>query len=182
MRNTTLLSLMLTLPYAAASADSPTLPPPAVTGTVQLGDVEVKSLRATVELLEEMKTAIRRPFDDSPAHYDDMVCLLKDNSGFRAQGMVLECGTQGWFGMQREIHNRDMSVTADPSLTTTPNLGHPWHVERLLDHEQLAALRKVLGVLPEPGKGDVQVVDDLHGTAAPSTATAQPAASSTNPR
>ncbi len=174
MRTTALCMLAGTaLCIASAQAAAPVTPAPAaVTGTLQLGDVEVKSLRATVELLEEMKTAIKRPFDNDPAHYDDMVCLLKDNDGFRAQGMVLECGTQGWFGMQREIHNRDMSVTEDASLTTTPALGHPWHVERLLDHEQLAALRKMLGVLPETGKGDVQVVDDLHGTPAPSAATA----------
>ncbi|HEY3646111.1 MAG TPA: hypothetical protein VGM16_12300 [Gammaproteobacteria bacterium] len=113
-----------------------------------------------VQVLEEMKLAIKRPFDNDPAHYDDMVCFIKDNSGYRAQGAILECGSQGWFAMQRGIHARDMNVTEQTDLTTSPNLGHPWHVERLLDHRQLAALRKVLGLLPEHGKGDVQVVED----------------------
>lgn len=153
-----LLALALVL-SGTARADASTTAP-AATGKLELGGIDVKGIRATVELLEDMKLAIKRPFDNDPAHYDDMVCLIKENDGFRAQGAVLECGTQGWFNMQRTVSERDMTLSAHPDLVATTTLGHPWHVERLLNHQQLAALRQVLGVLPAPGKGDVEVVTD----------------------
>lgn len=167
--------LLLACFGAPAWADAPAAAPSAATSvsTLELGNIEAKSLRATVEVLEDMKLAIKRPFDNDPAHYDDMVCLIKDNDGFRAQGGVLECGTQGWFNMRRTIYHRDMVITGDPDLVSTTVLGHPWHVERLLNHDQLAALRNVLGLLPAPGKGDVQVVNDLHGEKAPAASTSQ---------
>jgi hypothetical protein len=160
MRRVSLILLLLALPWVRADADAPTPAPAAATGKLELGSIDVRGIKATVELLEDMKLAIKRPFDNAPAHYDDMVCLIKDNDGFRAQGAVLECGTQGWFSMQRAIYHRDMTLNGHPDLATTANLGHPWHVERLLNHEQLAALRQVLGMLPAPGKGDVEVVTD----------------------
>ena len=168
-----LLACLCTPVWADAPAPATTAAPAAASKTLELGSIEAKGLRATVEVLEDVKLAIKRPFDNDPAHYDDMVCLIKDNDGFRAQGAILECGSQGWFAMQREIHARDMSVTEQTDLTSTPTLGHPWHVERLLNHDQLGALRTVLGLLPEPGRGDVQVVDDLHGEKAPAASTAQ---------
>lgn len=165
---------------ALALADAPVTAPasattaaPAAESTAQLGEVEVRSIKPLVEILEQMKTAIDAPYDNNPKHYDNMVCHLRESEGYRAQGMILDCGTQGWYAMQRNIRERDMNVVEDTSLSTTPNLGHPWHIERLLNHEQLAALRKVLGKLPEPGKGDVQIVLD---DSAPAASTAPAAA------
>ena len=68
--------------------------------------------------------------------------------------------------MRRGIYHRDMDATEDPSLSDTPTLGHPWHIVRLLNHEQLEALRSVLGKLPAPGKGEVEILDEAP---APST-------------
>jgi hypothetical protein len=114
-----------------------------------------------VEVLQQMKTAIDAPFDNDPKHYDDMVCRITDNDGFRAEGAILECGTQGWFGMYRnKQHQASNPLATDLPGTPTASLGHPWHIERLLNHEQLAALRTVLDKLPLPGKGEVQIVDD----------------------
>ena len=98
-----------------------------------------------------------------------MVCRIMDNDGFRAQGAVLDCGTQGYYGMRREILHRDMDPTEDVDSTNTPTRGHPWHIVRLLNHEQLAALRKVLGKLPPPGKGEVEILDDTTPPPPPAT-------------
>lgn len=163
-----------TLGFADAPVAGTRAAPPAATAssgnTAELGQVDVNSIKPLVEVLEQMKTAIDAPYDNSPKHYDDMVCRLRENAGFRAQGLILDCGSQGWYAMQRNIRNRDMNVVEDTSLSTTPTLGHPWHIVRLLNHEQLAALRKVLGKLPEPGKGDVQVILDDGTPAAASQA------------
>lgn len=137
---------------AAATARAP-----AASSTARLGQIDVKSIRPLVEVLEQMKTAITTPYDNDPKHYDNLVCRLRDPIDGRATGKILDCGTQGWYAMQRNIRARDMNVVEDTSLTTTSTLGHPWHIERLLNFKQLAALREVLGKLPPPGKGDVEV-------------------------
>lgn len=166
-----LLATGLWIPVAAL-ADAPSgasTPAPAAASTAQLGQVDVTGTRPLVELLQQMKTAIDAPFTNDPKHYDDLVCRIVDNDGYRAQGAVLDCGTQGYYSMRRTILHRDMVPTEDVDMTTTTTLGHPWHVERLLNHEQLAALRKVLGKLPAPGKGDVEILDDR--SPAPAAAT-----------
>jgi hypothetical protein len=148
------------VPAAASLAVPANIAAPAAASTAQLGKVEVTGTKPLVQVLQQMKTAIDAPYSNDPKHYDDMVCRIEENSGFRAQGAVLDCGTQGWFNMQRSIYNRDMAPAEDVNSTTTTTLGHPWHIVRLLNHEQLAALRAVLAKLPPPGKGDVQVIDD----------------------
>ncbi|HEY4128573.1 MAG TPA: hypothetical protein VGN70_11040 [Gammaproteobacteria bacterium] len=166
----TLAALCTAICLSTAWADAPAIPasaPVAVSkaaaaasDTAQLGEIHVRGLKPMVEVLQQMKTAIDAPFSNDPKHYDDMVCRIEDNSGYTAQGAMLDCGTQGWFNMQRGILHRDMDVAADPRLASSPTLGHPWHIVRLLNHEQLAALRSVLAKLPLPGKGEVQIVDD----------------------
>ena len=126
--------------------------------STKLGKIQVKGLMPMVEVLQQMKVAIDAPFSDDPKHYDDMVCRFADNEGFRAQGKLLDCGTQGWFGMRRGAYHQNMGM--DPDTSATPNLGHPWHIVRMLDQEQLAALRAVLAKLPEPGKGGVKIIGD----------------------
>lgn len=169
-----LLALLLSTPVlalAAVPAANTAAPAPAAGTTTQLGKVEVNSIKPLVETLEQMKVAMTTPFDNDPKHYDVMVCRLKTAIDTRASGRILECGTQGWFNMQRSIYAREMNVVTDPSMTGTPTLGHPWHSERLLNFKQLQALRAVLGKLPQPGKGDVEVVlDDAQPAPAAGTA------------
>lgn len=155
---TALLCGAFSLAPAWADTPAPTAASKAASAQgMELGQVQVKGTAATVEVLREMKNAIKAPFDNDPTHYDDMVCVIKDDDGFRAQGKLLECGTQGWFGMERR---RRTFGDLLGNKTPVPTLGHPWHVERLLDYDQLAALRELLKTLPAPGEGDVQVVDD----------------------
>ena len=162
--------------FAIAGAPAAGTRAPAAGTTAQLGQIEVNSIKPLVETLEQVKVAMTTPLDNDPKHYDVMVCRLKTSIDSRAGGRILECGTQGWFNMQRSIYAREMNVVTDPSMTSTPTLGHPWHTERLLNFKQLQALRQVLGKLPEPGKGDVEVVLDdapVAGTQkAPASATA----------
>jgi len=168
-----LIALVLCAP-ALAWADAPaagTATAAPAAGTTQLGSIQVNSIKPLVETLEQVKLAMTTPFDNDPKHYDVMVCRLKTAIDSRAGGRILECGTQGWFNMQRTIYAREMNVVQDPGMTATPALGHPWHTERLLDFKQLAALRQVLGKLPQPGKGDVEVVLD-DAQPAPTAATA----------
>ncbi|HEY3858227.1 MAG TPA: hypothetical protein VGM47_01295 [Gammaproteobacteria bacterium] len=165
-----LVILIATLCLGSAWAEAPQAPAasgrspaPAAASATHLGEIHVQGLRSMVEVLQQMKTAIDAPFDNDPKHYDDMVCRITDNDGFRAQGAILECGTQGWFGMYRyQQHGASNPISTDLTSTPTTSLGHPWHIERLLNHEQLAALRTVLGKLPLPGKGEVQIVDDAN--------------------
>ena len=159
-----LVASVLYLPAVTqATAPAPGSRPavPAAGNIAELGKVEVTGTKPLVELLQQMKTAIDAPFSNDSKHYDDMVCRIVDNDGYRAQGAVLDCGTQGYYSMRRGILRRDMKLNADVDTTSTATLGHPWHIVRLLNHEQLASLRKVLGKLPPPGKGDVEVLDDL---------------------
>ena len=161
---------MFVLALACATcawADTPETPPSTATAgaathtalnSTKLGKIQVKGLMPMVEVLQQMKVAIDAPFSDDPKHYDDMVCRFADNEGFRAQGKLLDCGTQGWFGMRRGAYHQNMGM--DPDTSATPNLGHPWHIVRMLDQEQLAALRAVLAKLPEPGKGGVKIIGD----------------------
>jgi hypothetical protein len=169
----TLLALLFSTPVLAFAAVPAVSTPPAAATTTQLGQVEVNSIKPLVETLEQMKVAMTTPLDNDPKHYDVMVCRLKTSIDSRAGGRILECGTQGWFNMQRSIYAREMNVVVDPSMTGTPTLGHPWHSERLLNFKQLQALRAVLGKLPEPGKGDVEVVLD-ETQPAPAAGTAPP--------
>ena len=158
----TALTLCLACALApAAAADTPAASaatkPPAQSAGTNLGKVDVKGTRATVDLLREMKGAINAPFSNDPKHVDDMVCRIEQNEGYRAQGVVLDCGTQGWFSSRRS--NSTLDDVTNPDSKAKANLGHPWHVVRLLNYEQVQALRSLLGILPAPGKGEVRVVD-----------------------
>ena len=185
MRRLSLLLCFLSVtPAWALDGPAPsagTTAPASASTTAELGEIQVKSIKPLVETLEQMKVAINTPLDNDPKHYDNLVCRLRDPIDGRATGKILDCGTQGWYAMQRTIRERDMNLTEDTSLTTTSTLGHPWHIERLLNFKQLQALRAVLGKLPEPGKGDVQVVLD-DPQSAPGGSTEKAPASATTPR
>lgn len=179
MTKAVLLILGLCAPLPALMAAPAASPAPAAGTTARLGQIDVDSVKPLVETLEQMKVAMSTPLDNDPKHYDDLVCRLRDPIDGRAQGKILDCGTEGWYAMQRTIRQRDMNLSEDTSLTTTSTLGHPWHIERLLNFKQLQALREVLGKLPAPGKGDVEVeLDDAQGApaAAPRAPTPAPAA------
>ncbi|MHB8423817.1 MAG: hypothetical protein ACYDB9_01500 [Gammaproteobacteria bacterium] len=144
-------------------------PPPAAThetaGTAQLGKVTVHGgLRKVVHTLQQIKVALNRPLNFDPKHVDEMVCLI--HTGHRSSihhrtSAVLECGTQGWFAMRLQAGQNAAEegyFGPDPwAHAAVSTLGHPWHIERVLNFRQLATLRKLLTKLPAPGKGRVLI-------------------------
>src|SRR5579859_7839010 len=88
----------------APGAAAGTAPAASQTGngkSVHLGKIEVTGVKPLVEFLQEIKVAVKRPFDNDPAHFDDMVCRLGDDQLGSHMSSTLECGTQGWFSMRR---------------------------------------------------------------------------------
>jgi hypothetical protein len=162
----TLAALLITLFLSTAWADSPApSPTPAAASTAQLGKVDVTGMKPLVQTLREVKVAVKRPFDNDPKHFDDMVCRLETGADTDSRaGAVLECGTQGWYGMRRNEYQYGNWGTGDvPAIST---LGHPWHVVRALNMKQVQALRTLLKEVPAPDEGDVQVIDDEAATPA----------------
>jgi hypothetical protein len=166
-----LTAILTVLCMSGAWADAPaaaSTPPPAGASRhldkMPLGKIEVTGMKPLVETLREVKVAVKRPFDNDPAHFDDMVCRFDDHGLGTHTGMLLECGTQGWFSMQRNAYSYGGAMQgSEPAVSS---LGHPWHTVRALDPHQMAALRELLKELPPPGQGDVQIVDEAP---APST-------------
>lgn len=151
-------------PAAAATGMAPAFTTPALTPLtkskdVHLGKVEVTGLQPLAAVLQEVKVAVKRPFDNDPAHFDDMVCRLGDNALGSHITRTLECGTQGWFAMRRNsfMFGNFMVKGAAVAVST---LGHPWHTMRELNPRQIAVLRELLRELPPPGQGLVEVVDE----------------------
>ena len=144
---------------AASTVPAVTNPAPAQltkSKDVHLGKVEVTGIKPLVETLQEVKVAVKRPFDNDPAHFDDMVCRLGDALGSHIT-TTLECGTQGWFSMRRNSYG---GPTLGAATFSSPTLGHPWHMIRALNSHQIMVLRELLKVLPPPGQGQVEVIDD----------------------
>ena len=160
-----LAALLAVLYVSGAWADAPAAAgvAPAPAGVkhldkMKLGSVEVTGLKPLVETLRELKVAVKRPFDNDPAHFDEMVCRFDDHALGTHTGMLLECGSQGWFSMERNAYQYGGAMQgSEPAVSA---LGHPWHTLRLLDPRQMAALRELLKELPPPGQGDVQIVDE----------------------
>jgi len=172
-RLTWLLALLVTAPAWGLEGPTPvtgTVPAAIQPGTgksVHLGKIELTGVRPLVQTLQEIKVAVKRPFDNDPAHRDDMVCRLGDDELGSHLTMTLECGTQGWFSMQRSAYGYGGVMQSDAVAVSA--LGHPWHVVRPLNTKQLQALRTVLKGLPPPGQGDVQLIqDDRHAPLEPS--------------
>ncbi|MDE2461218.1 MAG: hypothetical protein KGL98_08205, partial [Gammaproteobacteria bacterium] len=67
--------------------------------TMELGKVNVTAMRRMIETLEQVKVALKRPFDNDPKHVDQMVCRLYP--GVVYVKPILECGNQGWFARRR---------------------------------------------------------------------------------
>ena len=172
--------LLAASPWLAAAAQSTTsvpaagmqaqVQPGAKPVTMELGKVNVKAMRELVKTMQQVKVALKRPYDNNPKHVDDMVCLLHPVS-FRHNQEVLECGNQGWFSSRRDITQRALAgasgdwqraANADSEVANdgpSTEHGHPWHAIRALTGTQLMYFRQVLNALPAPGQGVVTVFD-----------------------
>lgn len=160
-------ALLVATPAWALDAVAPAMAPPTATAAtpyagksrnVRLGKIQVSGMKTLVETLQEIKVAVKRPFDNDPAHFDEMVCRLDDRQMDTHIGAVLECGTQGWFRMRRDEFQYGGAMS-DGAVSASA-LGHPWHTERALNPQQASALRSLLKGLPAPGAGKVQLVVD----------------------
>ena len=155
------LALEGPVPAAGTRATAATTPAPAQPTTnsknVHLGKIDVQGLQPLVQTLQEIKVAVKRPFDNEPAHFDDMVCRLGDGSLGSHMSSTLECGTEGWFAMRRNQYLFGNGWGGEAAVST---LGHPWHTVRALNPHQMMVLRELLRELPPPGQGPVEVVGD----------------------
>ena len=155
---------------ATATNTTPTLASPAPAQAthgkdLHLGKIQVTGLKPLVETLQQIKLAVKRPFDNDPAHFDDMVCRLGADEIGSHTSSTLECGTQGWFSMRRNSYG---GPSLGAAMFPASTLGHPWHVVRALNSKQLMVLRELLKELPPPGQGQVEVVDDTQAPLEPS--------------
>src|SRR5579859_5808489 len=95
-----LAALLTVLCMSTAWADAPALATvralapasPKHLDKIQLGKIEVEGMKPLVEALQEIKVAVKRPFDNDPAHFDDMVCRLGDDQLGSHMSSTLECG------------------------------------------------------------------------------------------
>ncbi len=122
----------------------------------ELGNINVKAMQHLVKALQQVKVALHTPFSDNPRLVDQMVCLLGSNQPGHRSTPILECGTQGWYSMQREA----TQLVLLSGQASVPDHGHPWHTVRVLNHTQLMYLRQLLKDLPPPAT-DVQVIEEL---------------------
>ena len=141
------------------------------TPVIQLGKVNVNAMRVLIQTLQGVKVALKIPFDDNPKHVDEMVCRL--HAGVVDSEPWLECGNQDWFARRRD--QTQMGLTAGgwsngglqmaldantPEMSgASSEYGHPWHTVRFVNRRQIIYFRQILNALPEPGKGNVVVVD-----------------------
>lgn len=159
---------------ALSAASPPTVATAASTHegshATELGPVEVQGMRQIAEVLQQIKVAFSKPITSDPKHVDDMVCMI--HAG-RASGSihnrteaVLECGTNGWYLMRAGATQsavRQGYIGPDAEMYgANPTLGHPWHIKKILNYNQLAALRKLLKEVPRPGQGTVKIVEQPH--------------------
>ncbi|MDE1888123.1 MAG: hypothetical protein KGI32_08305 [Gammaproteobacteria bacterium] len=140
---------------------------------VELGKVNVTAMRRMIETLQQVKIALKRPFDHDPKHVDNMVCRLYP--GVVNVKPILECGNQGWFARRRDQTQgalaggwrnagdagMQQALDANSSATNSPSseYGHQWHTVRAINRRQIIYFRQILNALPAPGKGEVIVVD-----------------------
>lgn len=142
--------------------------PGAKPASIELGKVNVTAMRRMIETLEQVKVALKRPFDDDPKHVDHMVCRLH-LAAFVNTEAELECGNQGWFSSRRDLTQRALAggggfaqaLNANWEATNGPTseYGHRWHSTRTLTRSQLVFFRQLLKALPAPGTGKVVIVD-----------------------
>ena len=141
--------------------------------SIELGKVNVTAMRRMIETLEQVKVALKRPFDNDPKHVDQMVCRLYP--GVVYVKPILECGNQGWFARRRDqVHGSlaggwrnagsagmQQALDANSLATNSPSseYGHPWHSVRAINRRQIIYFRQILKALPAPGQGEVVIVD-----------------------
>lgn len=132
--------------------------------TIKLGKVNVKAMRELIRSLEVVKVALKQPFSSDPAQANIVVCRIIQNYGQlhveERMGAVPECGTNSWFIWRKDAcRNVGLAQCASGSLGSAFKRQGAWHSMRPLSLRQVMYMRQLLKELPDPGKGDVVVLD-----------------------
>ncbi|MDE2071113.1 MAG: hypothetical protein KGJ04_07630 [Gammaproteobacteria bacterium] len=150
---------------AAPSAGTQAPPQSSVKPTsIELGKVNVKAMRELIRSLEVVKVALKQPFSNDPAQANTVVCrIIQSHGQLRVEermGAVLECGTNSWFMWRKDAcRNVGLAQCASGSFGLAFKRQGAWHSLRPLNLRQVMYMRQLLKALPEPGKGDVVVLD-----------------------
>lgn len=136
----------------------------ATPANIELGKVNVKAMRELIRSLEVVKVALKQPFSSDPAQANTVVCRIIQSHGHlqveERMGAVLECGTNSWFMWRKDAcRNVGLAQCASGSYGLAFKRQGAWHSMRALNLRQVMYMRKLLKSLPEPGKGNVVVLD-----------------------
>ncbi len=94
--------------------------------TLYLGKVSVTGQREIVSTQRAIKTALRAPLSNDPAHADDMVCRI--SKGLGEQHEYLDCATNGNLTRQRNA----LHTSALVGTYGQPTGGDRWIYESFL--------------------------------------------------
>lgn len=150
-------------PTAGTHAQTHTLPG-AKPASAELGEVRVKGMRELIRSLEVVKVALKQPVSSDPAQANTVVCRIITGHGHpiveERMGAVLQCGTNSWY-LWRKDTCRNAGIAQCGSGAPGSAFKRPgaWVSYRALNFRQLMHMRQLLKELPEPGKGDVVVLD-----------------------
>ncbi|HKT32924.1 MAG TPA: hypothetical protein VJS89_10635 [Gammaproteobacteria bacterium] len=154
-----------TIAAPAPAAGTQAQPPPgAKPASTELGEVKVKGMRELIRSLEVVKVALKQPFSSDPAQANTVVCRIITGHGHpiveERMGAVLQCGTNSWYLWRKDTcRNTSLAQCASGAPGSAYKRPGAWVSYRALNFQQLMHMRQLLKELPEPGKGDVVVVD-----------------------
>lgn len=132
-----------------------------------LGTINVTATRELIKTKQVVKIALNQPFSNSSDKAIEVVCRIITGHGHldvqERMGAVLEGGTNSWFTWPRATCTNGglAACTTGVPGTAAYKRKVAWHSMRVLNLQQLMALRMLLMELPAPGQGDVEVVDKV---------------------
>jgi hypothetical protein len=172
------LALTALIPMTSQAADADTAAAEDST-TLQLGTVSVVGNQKIVETLRAIKTALKTPFSDDPAHAHDVVCRIE--KGLGEQHEYLDCATNRDYSRRRDATQTAIAIgtlgAGGTDLLRSFLAAQPMHKLRV--PVQGGALQAVLQQIPDaPAQAD----ETMKRGAVPAAATrATPAAATTSP-
>jgi hypothetical protein len=149
---------------SATTAKNPSGASTEKTQTANLGKINVTALRELVKTLQVVKVALKQPLSSDPAQANTVVCRIITGHGHlhveERMGAVLKCFSNSWYFWQQDAcHNAGIAQCASGLEGSAYKRPGAWVSDRTLNFQQLMHFRQLLKDLPEPGEGEVVVVD-----------------------